>query len=270
MGHRDTAFKLTKVTGIDGIPVTIVTSQGFDQIGETIDNMSVESRPIGIIGRIDNFESSQLRAINNMFLPMTMVRMFFEDKYWIDCAVKEAPVFSYNLRSCTFSVHLTAPYPFWKSVERNYYKLGGTSGGFNFPISYNVPHNFGLFSETLFLNCMNRGNTKVDYMAEITCSSGTAVNVTLTNAQNQKFIRVNTSITANDTVRIFRENNILRVTKETNGETSDIFSALDEDSDLFFMDVGDNVIRATKGSGDGVLIVAVMFYDTLTGVQYGI
>lgn len=270
MGHARSKYKLVKVTGIDGIPVTIVTSQGFDQIGESIDNMSVESRPIGIIGRVDNFTGEDLRAVNNLFLPMSVVRMYFSDKYWIDCAVKESPVFSYNLRSASFSVQLSAPYPFWKSVNQNYYKLGGTSGGFNFPVSYNVPHNFGLFSETLFLNCVNRGNTKVDYTAEITCTSGEAVGVTLTNAQNQRFITVNTEITASDTVRIFRENNILRVTKTSSGITSDIFSSLDEDSDLFFMDVGDNVIRATKGSGDGVLSVAVMFYDTVTGVRYGI
>lgn len=270
MGHEHTPYKLTKVTGIDGIPVTLVTSQGFDQIGETLDKMSVESRSIGIIGRIDNFEPAQLRAINNMFRPMTVVRMYFEDKYWIDCAVQESPVFTYNLRSVVFAVKLSAPYPFWKSTTMSFYRLGGTIGGFNFPVSYNVPHNFGLYAETLFLNCVNRGNTKVDYIVEMTCSSGTATNLTLTNAQNQKFIRVNTSITASDTVRIFRENNILRVTKTTNGITSDIFSALDEDSNLFWLDVGDNVLRADKESGDGVMIVSVSFYDTVTGVRYGI
>ena len=270
MGHLHTPYKLTKVTGIDGIPVTLVTSQGFDQIGETIDNMSVESRPIGIIGRIDNFAPEQLRGITDMFRPMTIVRMYFEDKYWIDCAVQESPVFTYNLRSVAFAVSLSAPYPFWKSTTMSYYRLGGTIGGFNFPVSYNAPHNFGLFADTLFLNCINRGNTKVDYIVEMTCSSGEAINLTLTNARNQKFIRVNTSITASDTVRIFRENNILRVTKTANGITSDIFSALDEDSNLFFLDVGDNVLRADKESGDGVLITSVSFYDTVTGVQYGV
>ena len=37
MGHEHTPYKLAKVTGVDGIPVTLVTSQGFDQIGETLD-----------------------------------------------------------------------------------------------------------------------------------------------------------------------------------------------------------------------------------------
>ena len=110
----------------------------------------------------------------------------------------------------------------------------------------------------------------MDYSAEIRCTSGQAANITLTNAGNQKFIAVKTTLTAADTVRIFRENNILRVTKETAGQTSDIFSALDEDSNLFFMDVGDNVIRADKESGDGRLVVVIRFCDTVVGVRYGI
>ena len=51
---------------------------------------------------------------------------------------------------------------------------------------------------------------------------------------------------------------------------SDIFSALDEDSNLDYMDVGDNVIRAEKESGDGSPVVSIRFYDTLTGVHYGL
>lgn len=270
MGHLQSAYKITALTGIDGIPVSVVTSQGFEQIGESVDSMSVGSRPIGLIGRIDNFTGEQLQALNLAFLPMTTVRLYFEEKYWIDAVIKEAPVFSYNLQTVSFAVQLLAPYPYWKSVKEHYYSLGGSTGGFNFPVSYNTPHNFEQFNETLFLNCVNRGNTKVDYTAEIRCTSGQATNITLTNAGNQKFITVRTTVTSADIVRIFRENNILRVTKETAGQTTDIFSTLDEDSDLFFMDVGDNVIRADKESGDGRLVVVIRFCDTVVGVRYGI
>lgn len=270
LGHRQGRYWLTKVSGLDGMAVDISLSQGFDQIGETLDTMSVGSRPVELIGKVDNFTTEQLRALNDMFLPMSQIRMYFDDKYWLDVAIKTAPVFSYNLRTVQFAVALLAPYPYWKYVLPNYYRLGGVTGSFNFPVSYDEPHNFGLFNESLFMNCVNRGNTKVDYVAEVTCASGSATNITLTNAGNQKYIRVNTTLTAADTLRIFRENNILRVTKTTAGIETDIFSELDEDSDLFWMDVGDNVIRADAESGDGQLVVVVMFYDTVTAVRYGI
>ena len=30
MGHRQSVYKITTLTGIDGIPVSVVTSQGFE------------------------------------------------------------------------------------------------------------------------------------------------------------------------------------------------------------------------------------------------
>lgn len=270
LGHLKSDYVIKSLSGADGVEVDLATSQGFEQIGESLDAMSVGKRQIGITGRIDNFKPSQLRALDFMFAPRTQLRMFFEDKYWIDAAVKSAPVYSYEGCTVRFAISLLAPYPYWKSVASSYYKLNGLIGGFNFPVSYDRPHNFALFNDSLFINCVNRGNTEVDYIAEIRCLSGSVTNVRLTNAENQKFIRVKTTITAEDTVRIFRENNILRVTKTTGGIESDIFSLLDEDSDLDYMDIGDNVIRADKEGGDGVPVVTVKFYDTVTGVYYGI
>lgn len=46
MGHRQSVYKITTLTGIDGIPVSVVTSQGFEQVGESVDSMSVGSRQI--------------------------------------------------------------------------------------------------------------------------------------------------------------------------------------------------------------------------------
>ena len=269
MGHKQSPISVT-LDGIDGIDVDIATSQGFDQIGYSVDNMTVGSRQINLVGKIVNFTPEQLRAVNNMFLPMSYVRMHFEDRYWIDTVIKESPIFSYSGVTVKFAVSLLAPYPYWKSETVSYYKLGGTTGGFNFPVSYAEPHNFGLISDILFLNCYNAGNTKVDFTAEVTVSSGTVTGFTLTNAQNQQFLTVNESMSAGDTVKVYRENNILRVRKIVEGIEIDVFSALDEDSTLFYMNVGDNVIRAERTGGDGILVVAVTFYDTVTGVRYGI
>lgn len=270
MGHLQSPYVIKSLTGIDGVEVDVTTSQGFGQIGETVDNMSVSSRDIGVTGIIYNFQPEQQQALNYMFSPRTQVRMYFEDKYWIDAVIKSAPAYSYDLKACTFAFSLVAAYPYFKSKNSNYFKLGGMIGGFNFPVCYATPHHFALFNDNLFINCKNNGNTAVDYMAEIRCESGSITNIKLTNAETQKFIRVKTTITASDIVRIFRENNILRVTKTTDGVESDIFSDLDEDSDLDYIEVGDNVIRAEAESGNGKPIVAVSFYDTVTGVYYGI
>lgn len=270
MGHNQSAYKVTMVSGFDSISVDVGTSQGFDQIGVSIDNMAVGERGLGIIGKIDNFTEEHTKALVSMFSPMTYLRLYFEERYWIDVVVTETPAFTYNLRSVTFAVHFMAPYPYWKSIQENYYKLGGVRGGFTFPVCYTGLHTFGTQQEILFVNCYNAGNTKVDYIAEMICASGSLTGVTLRSATNGKYIHVSTAFESGDVVRIFRENNILRVTKTSMGVTSDAFSDLDEDSNLFFVEIGDNVIKAEADSGDGKLEVAIRFYDTVTGVTYGI
>lgn len=270
MGHSQSPYIIQSFDGLDGISVNVTLSQGFGQIGETLDNLTVKRRQMGIIGKIYNFEASQLKELEYIFAPLSKVRIEFEGKYWIDAVVKNSPVFSYNLKTVSYAVQLVAPYPFWKSANANYYKLGALTGGFNFPVSYNKPHNFSLLSDVLYMNCYNAGNTKVDFSAEITCTSGEATNITLTNAQTQEFIRIKTTVTAADTVRIFRENNVLQVTKTTQGITTSIFAELDEDSNLDYMQIGDNIIRADYESGAAQLVVAITFHDTLTGVHYGV
>lgn len=270
MGHAQSPYTIQSFDGLDGISVDVTMSQGFGQIGETLDNLTVQSRPMGIIGKIYNFKPSQLRELEYIFAPLSKVRIEFEEKYWIDAVVKNSPVFSYNLRAVSYAVQLVAPYPFWKTAEANYYKLGALTGGFNFPVNYSTPHNFAQVSDVLYMNCYNAGNTKVDYSAEIMCTSGEATNITLTNAQTQEFVRINTTVTAADTVRIFRENNVLQVTKTTNGIVKSIFADLDENSNLDYMQIGDNIIRADYESGAAQLVVAISFYDTLTGVHYGV
>ncbi|MPN45739.1 hypothetical protein SDC9_193309 [bioreactor metagenome] len=94
-------------------------------------------------------------------------------------------------------------------------------------------------------------------------------NITVTNAQTQEFIRINTDMEGGDYIYMYRENNQLRCVRERNGITADIFSAVDEDTDLFFMNVGDNVIRAEAETGNANLVVYVKFYDTRSGVFYG-
>lgn len=270
MGHRQSGYKITQVTGFDSIAVDVGTSQGFDQIGVTIDTMTVSQRMLGIIGKIDNFSTTQIQAIVSMFAPMTTLRLYFEERHWIDVVVTETPLFTFDLKTVTFAIRFMAPYPYFKSVTENYYRLGGVSGGFTFPVCYAGTHTFGTPHEILFVNCYNAGNTKVDFIAEMMCTSGSFTGVMLRSATNGKFIHISTAFDTGDKVRIFRENNILRATKTHMGLTTDVFSDLDEDSNLFYVEIGDNVIRALSDSGNGNLEVAIRFYDTVTGVTYGI
>lgn len=272
MGHVSTPFQILSLEGIDGISVDISTSQGAQQVGCSVDHQTLGARRIGLIGKIVNFSPAQLAQIAQIFLPMSTLRLTFEEAYWIDCVISESPVFSYDLKTVTFSVSLLAPSPYWKAVKINSYQLGGLTGGFTFPVNFSQrnPHSFGKRAALLYLNCKNRGNAVTDYMARIRCSSGEAAGVILVNAQTQQFLEISTGLVAGDVLEIYQENGILRATKTSAGMVTDVFADLNEDSDLFYMNVGDNVLRADVIEGEALLEVTIRFYDAVSGVRYGI
>ena len=266
---RGTPYRVTKVEGLNGVETKIETSQGFEQVGETIDTLTTGGNTIKVNGKINPFTSDLGNAMTDAILPMSTGRLYIDDKYWIDVAVKNAPAIAQALRSATYSFRLYAPYPYWKSVQKNTYQLGGSIGGFRFPVNYSTPHHFGQRSSALFLNCINNGNVKTDFILTL-YAKATLSNITITNAQTQEYIGINTEMQGGDYVYMYRENNQLRCVRERNNVETDIFSTVDEDTDLFFMNVGDNVLRAEAETGGNNLVVQVDFYNTKSGVFYGV
>lgn len=269
MGHLQSNITVY-LNGIDGIVATVNTSQGFGQVGQSVDSVVIGTRNINVSGKMFNFEKSTLNDICRIFSPGENVRIHFESKYWIDCVVTSSPVFSYSGVVASFAVSLVAPYPYWKSEHENSVRLGELSSGFNFPVSYSTPHNFGIYSDVISSNCINRGNAKTDYVAKITCYSKSMTGVQLVNLENNEYIKINEPITSGETIFVFRENNTLRITKQSGNTTTNVFSSLDENSNLFFLYPGDNPIRADSLGGEGSPVVYISYYDVLTGVQYGV
>lgn len=265
---RGTPYTITKAEGLNGVETDIQTSQGFEQVGETVDTLTTGGNTIKVTGQINPFNADLGNALTDAILPMSTGRLYFDDKYWVDVAVKNAPLISQALRKATFTFRLYAPYPYWKSAQKSSYQLGGSLGGFRFPVNYSTPHHFGQRSQTLFLNCINYGNVKTDFILTL-YAKATLENVTITNAQTQEFIGINTEMQGGDYVKMYRENNVLRCIRERNNIVTDIFSDVDEDTDLFFMNVGDNVLRAEAETGGNNLVVQVDFYSTKSGVFYG-
>ena len=85
------------------------------------------------------------------------------------------------------------------------------------------------------------------------------------NAVTFEYIKIFDNLNIGDETVVYRKNGRLIV--EKNGE--DIFSLLDEDSNLFSVNAGDNPLKATADSGDENLIVSVSFFEPYSGVYDG-
>lgn len=265
---RGTPYIITKCDGLDGIETDIETSQGFEQVGETIDTLTTGGKYIKITGRINPFSATYGDAMEAALVPLSRGRLYFNEKYWIDVAVKNAPEITQSLKKAVFIFRLYAPHPYWKASTKSTFQLGALLGGFRFPVNYSTAHHFGQRSASLFVNCVNNGKVKTDFLLTL-YARGSLSNVTITNAQTQEFIGINADMVTGDYIYMYREDNQLRCIRRRNGIDEDIFSSVDEDTDLFFMNIGDNILRAQAASGGSNLVVHVDFYETRAGVFYG-
>ena len=75
-----------------------------------------------------------------------------------------------------------------------------------------------------------------------------------------KTLKINGTLNPGDSVNIYRDDdNILKAELISDGNASDIISWIDESSDLFELEVGDNLISANDDYGGSALTTKITF-----------
>ena len=255
---------LFDISDLSGVGADVSMSQGFNQTGETVEGVSVGSLTRQITGSILSALSANKAAMMQAFAPGASGKLYFNDRYYADCVVKESPAFGEGQKAREFALTLLFPFPYWLGESGRSYILGGYTPAFRFPVNYAQPHRFGIKNPIAFVNCYNGGVVAVDFAVEFTAEAPVE-NYGIINAVTLEYLKINDSLNIGDKTTVYRKNGRLYV--EKNGE--DIFSKLDEDSTLFTVVAGDNMLKATADSGADNLIVAVSFADAFSGVYDG-
>ena len=244
-----------------GISVDLGTSQGFSQIGETVETQTVDGRTISVNGVLYGNIPARKRVMRNVLAPFSSGTLVFEDKYYTRVFVKDAPTFSMVGNNGKFSMRFFAPYPFFYSKDgEEVINIGAEIiPMFHFPINYATPHQFGRRETRGKVNVYNGGDIKVPFSLNIS-SLGTSTDVTLSNLLTFKQLKINGAINVGEEMHIYRdENGILRCTMTRDGITSDAISRIDESSTLFDLDVGDNFLSVTDAELSENLDVILTF-----------
>ena len=248
------------------VSVDIGTSQGFGQIGETVQTQAVGSRLITVKGVIYENISKQRKNIRNICAPFTSGRLIFQNEYEINVYVKDPPSFSIVKNDGRYSMSFFAPYPYFSSIREEKRTIGAIEPMFHFPINYSAPHKFGEKGAARYTNIYNAGDVKIPFSVTI-IASGTSTNVTITNLHTLEFLKLNGTLSVGDKVKIYKDkNNILRAELTANGTTSDIISWIDEDSSLFELSVGDNLINADDEEGGNSVEVFLDYKKAVVAV----
>lgn len=259
---RDYGYLVNTVDGATGHAVTVTTAQGYGQIGDTVQGMSTAGQLLTITGRVPKRNTAAKRALLRAFLPLSSGRLIWEDKYYIDVVVRDSPTVSQEKHS-SFMLALYAPYPYWRRLTESYYELGGLTGEFRFPINYATPHRFGTSTTETQFNAVNNGDSAAQFAMTILAGDSDLTNFAVTNVNTLRSLRFSGTLPAGDCLEMYRTSGQLYL--RINGET-DAFDLLDDTSDLFELDAGDNVLLFTADSGAETAKVAVTFNEAYVGV----
>lgn len=260
---------LFDIEGLTGQDLNVATSQGFNQIGETVENIAIGSKNFEITGRLLGDATQSKKQMLAVFAPFESGRLVFEDKYYIDCTVKYTPIITPQKEDPRFELVLVAPYPYWQKVAAESVKVGGWKPMFSFPVNYAEPHIFAIEGEGGFVNAYNGGQVDAYFKVEF-YARGEVKNPEIINVKTQEFLRLNTTLQNEEKIIVYRKGGKLFVEKESNGRTENVFSVLDEDSDLFLMRVGDNIIKATAAKNSNLLTTTIGYNAAVVGVYEGI
>ena len=251
----------------DGVSVSLGTSQGFSQVGETVETQTVTGRSITAKGVVYGNIPERKRTMRNVLAPFTSGKLVFEGTYYVRVYVKTAPTFSPIRNDGRFTMQFFAPFPFFFDMEEKLYAIGTVTPQFRFPVNYGTTHRFGTKSAARYTNIINSGDVPVPFRLHLQ-SDGTCTNVTVTNLKTFAFLKLNGTLSAGDSVEIYRDNeNVLRAELTSGGAVSDIISWIDEESTLFQLEVGDNLISANDDEG-GASLTARFAFSPAVGALY--
>lgn len=250
-----------------GVSVDIGTSQGFSQVGETVETLAVNSRPITVTGVLYRDIDNQKRNMRKIFAPFVAGKLIFEDGHYTRVYVQDPPSFSPVKKDGRFTMLLFAPFPYFYGQNEESVQIGGIVPMFRFPVNYAEPHSFGELSEGRFSTIYNDSDVKVPYGFQITVN-GTSTNPTVTNLLTFEFLKINGTFNAGDVINVYRDSNNVLVANVTdsNQNVTDIISLIDDDSTLYELAVGDNLISINDDEGGVGMNAKVSFKSVVVAL----
>lgn len=243
----------------EAVSAVIGTSQGFSQIGETLENMAVGGRPIDVSGKLFGNIVERKNALRSACAPLSTGRLVLGNTHFIRVAVKAPPSFSAVKNNGLFKMQFFAPFPYFSEIDEKRYLIGGITPKFRLPVNYKNPHRFGVKSADKYINILNPGDVRIPFKLVIRCD-GTSTNPVITNLSTYAFLKFNGTLNAGEFITVYRDNqNVLRAELTQGSVITDVIDWIDDGSTLFELNAGDNLISVNDDQSSSRLSVYVSF-----------
>lgn len=258
-------YLINKPKGIDTLNVSLSQAQGINQVGSTVQSAAVQARPVTISGVVvgDNGEARK-NALVATVRPDIPGKLYADD-YYLDVYVTATPTVEAGNKCAKFQFSLMAAYPYWQKANKVAKALFGVEKLFKFPWNISRPYQFGQLLKGQFVNIINNGQLPVPFTVTFTAND-TVRNPKITNAQTGEFLLLNFTMEPGERVVVEHTHGKTYVTSYFEDVHSDIRGALDLDSNLFRLAVGDNVLKPEAEYGIKNLEVELTFAHEIPGV----
>lgn len=258
----DHGYLINKPVGIDTVQVNLSHAQGIDQVGSTVQSTTVQPRPVTVSGILvgpDQAErKNRLMAVVRPDIPGRL----YADDYYLNVCVTVTPTVEARPEFSKFQFSMTAPYPYWQSENVWQKDLTGVEKRFKFPWNLARPYRFGQVIRNKFITIHNPGQVPAPFTVTL-YAAAPAANPRITNAATGEMLRINKALSQGERVVIEITHDRTYVTSSTDG---DIRGALDLDSGLFRLGVGDNVLKPEADAGLDQLEIGIHFSPEIVGV----
>ena len=228
---------LYSIDPIGDLPVELETSQGYQQVGATVESRSISGVTRTITGRILRNTAYLKRQLRDIFTPGATGRLTVAGRYYCDAEVQRCPAIGAANLWPTFSFQLYCPNPYWRSVSETSVSLFYTQPAFRLPVCYST-HQFGLRIQSDFLKLSNPG---------------------VRDLATGEYLRFLTEMQDGDVIRLWREDGRLRIEQIIDGEAFNAFALLDESSTLWTLRHGTRAWTRTADSGMTALYLTLSF-----------
>lgn len=255
-------YLINKPTGIDTVTVALSQAKGINQTGATIQSKNVQPRPVNINGRlVGDGQAANKEKLLSVIRPDISGKLYADD-YYLNVWPTATPNIEAKQWGAQFQFSLLAAYPYWCKDDSASVALAGIEPLFKFPWNISRPYRFGRLKLEQFMNVPNRGQVPVPFTATF-AASGDVENPKITNAATGKFLIVNKSLVSGERLAVQITHDRTYVTSSVDG---DCRGALSLKSNLFQLEVGDNVLKPEAKSGLENLQVNIDFATEIVGI----
>lgn len=268
--YEGSPFRITEIDGQSVNTVDISEASTINQVGSTVSGRTIESKDIDIAGDfIDSFTNR--RKILDTIIPGPGNFRMIDDNIdvYLDVEIKQTPDIAPQdkvYKPFDFTIH--AAYPYWKSTNVINVPFTELVSKFRLPRQFSNMIKWKISEKKIkqIQTIVNEGSIESGFIVKF--QSDTEVqSPELLNVNTQEHIRfTGLTMQPDDVIIVSTYENEKYVRLIRDGEESNIFNDMDDDSTFFKLAKGDNTLRYGASSNEANLLTTITFNTTYAGV----